>query len=277
MREPPSHFVPGLRWPERLADDTLIFAFKRRALLVTSQDEGQAAPPSLAQTDDLTARAIRRQYLGQLGGRAVVALELEEDHEPPEGMRFEGLRALFPRLDGDQLALAGLAVQIVDWDRDHQFCGRCGAAMEQSPTERNKICGRCALVSYPRLSPAVIVLVERGDEILLARSPHFPPGMYSTLAGFVEPGESLERTVVREIAEEVGVEVGNLRYFGSQPWPFPNSLMVGFRADWLAGEIVTDEEIEDAAWYRADTLPRIPPRVSIARLLIEDFLAEQRR
>lgn len=275
MREPPLHFVPGIRWPETLPPETLVFAFRRRSLLIAGAAEHGSSAPRLEALGDLP-ESLRRQYLGRLGEHPVVSLELPEDHEPPEGMSFRGLRSLFPLLDGDQLSLAGLAIQMVDWDRDHQFCGRCGHPMESSSSERSKRCGQCSLVSYPRLSPAVIVLVERGDEILLARSSHFPPGMYSTLAGFVEPGESLERTVVREIEEEVGVEVGRLRYFGSQPWPFPNSLMVGFRADWLSGEIVTDDEIEDAGWYRAHALPHIPPRISIARSLIEAFLAEQR-
>ena len=133
----------------------------------------------------------------------------------------------------------------------------------------------CKLSVYPRISPAVIVLVERGDEILLARSPHFVPGVYSTLAGFVEPGETLEGTVRREIHEEVGVHVDNICYFGSQPWPFPNSLMIGFRADYASGDLTIDGvEIEAAGWFRRDNLPKLPFKVSIARSLIEAFLAE---
>ena len=193
-------------------------------------------------------------------------------------MVFRGLRSLFGLLDEPSFQVAGRAIQIVDWDRDHQFCGRCGARTEDQAGERSKKCPRCGLAAYPRLSPAVIVLVERGGELLLARSPHFPPGMYSTLAGFVDPGETLEQTVAREIREEVGVEVDNVRYFGSQPWPFPSSLMIGFRADHAGGEIaIDDEEIEDAGWFRAGELPRVPPRISIARALIEAFLAERRR
>ncbi len=192
-------------------------------------------------------------------------------------MVFKGLRGLFALLDEDAFRLAVRAIQIVDWDRDHQFCGRCGEPTEEQAAERSKKCPRCGLTAYPRLSPAVIVLVARGDQILLARSPHFVAGMYSTLAGFVDPGETLEQAVAREIREEVGVEVTNVRYFGSQPWPFPNSLMIGFRADYAGGEIVIDgEEIEDAGWFRAGGLPRIPPRISIARALIEDFLGQKR-
>ena len=134
-------------------------------------------------------------------------------------------------------------------------------------------CPRCGMMHYPRVSPAVIVRVNRGEAVLLARSPGFPKGMRSVLAGFVEPGESIEETVRREVREEVGVEVRNLRYFGSQPWPFPNSLMIGMTADHAGGELAPQPgEIEDAAWYRADDLPGIPPKISIARRLIDDFV-----
>ena len=177
----------------------------------------------------------------------------------PTGMAFHGLRRLWGRLDEEAWRLAGRAVQIVEWDRNHRFCGRCGAATARQAGGAFARLPRCGLQHFPRISPAVIVRVERGDEILLARSPHFAPGVYSTLAGFVEPGESLEETVVREVREEVGVEVTNIRYFGSQPWPFPHSLMIGFVADWESGEIRPQEgEIEDAGWFRAGR-PARPP------------------
>ena len=136
-------------------------------------------------------------------------------------------------------------------------------------------CTRCGLMHYPRLSPAAIVLVERGDQILLARSPGFPKGLYSVLAGFVEPGESIEETVVREISEEVGIGVQNVTYFGSQPWPFPNSLMIGFTAHHASGDIRIDAtEIEDAGWYEPGGFPPLPPKVSIARAMIDGFVAQ---
>ncbi len=146
--------------------------------------------------------------------------------------------------------------------------------MTQLPTERAKRCPKCGLVNYPRLSPAVIVLISRGDELLLARAHRFPTGMYSILAGFVEPGESLEETVVREVREEVGIEVKDIRYFGSQPWPFPNSLMIGFTATYAGGDIVLEpEELVDAAWFNKHNLPQIPPKISIARKLIDWFVS----
>jgi NAD+ diphosphatase len=143
------------------------------------------------------------------------------------------------------------------------------------PNERAMKCPSCSLLAFPRLAPAMITLVTRGDEALLARGVQFRGPMYSCLAGFVEPGESLEGAVVREVREEVGVEVTNVRYQGSQPWPFPHSLMVGFRAEWAGGDIVCDPtEILDAQWYRRDELPNIPPSISIARKLIDAWIAE---
>jgi NAD+ diphosphatase len=136
-------------------------------------------------------------------------------------------------------------------------------------------CPSCGLALYPRIAPAIIVLVRRGDEALLAHNVHFPEGLYSTLAGFSEVGESLEETVHREVREEVGIEIGNIRYFGSQPWPAPHSLMVGFTAQWTSGEIRVDaKEIADARWFAADELPQLPTSFSVARKLVDAWLAD---
>ena len=268
-------FVPGVVSPETPAAEALAFAFAERRLLVFEDGEGFRVP-SLGELEGARLANGSRQFLGRLAGREVYSMNLPEE-EPPSGMRLRGLRGLFAGLQEEHFWLAGRAVQIVAWDRDHRFCGRCATPTEVHTVERLRRCPSCGLSHWPRLAPAVIVLVERGEELLLARSPHFLPGMYSTLAGFVEPGESLEHTVVREVEEEVGVRVGNLRYFGSQPWPFPHSLMVGFRSTWLSGEIrLEPEEIEDAQWFPWDDLPRIPHRLSIARALIEAYLAERR-
>lgn len=271
-------FAPGVGPRGEPSGEALVFAFRERHLLVRLADGGPAVPTwAELEPPPGGSATVRRQYLGTLDGRAVFSAELAAEAEPEGGFAVEGLRALHGRLDDELFWLAARAAQIVDWDRDHQFCSRCGGATEDHPTDRAKRCPRCALVQYPRLAPAAIVLVERGDEMLLARSPHFAPGVYSTLAGFVETGESLEETVAREIREEVGVEVRDVRYFGSQPWPFPHSLMVGFRADWAAGELVWDgQEIEDAGWFRWDRPPALPSKASIARSLIEAFLAERR-
>ncbi len=231
-----------------------------------------AAPPG-----PLADAALRSLYLGRLSGEHCFAEEVAADAAAPAGSSWEGLRTLFSVLDDRLFALAGRALQLIDWDRSHQFCGRCGARTEPRPDERVRVCPACGLAAYPRVAPAVMALVRRGRELLLGRGPHFPAGMYSALAGFVEPGESLEQCVQREVAEEVGVEVANLRYFASQPWPFPHSLMVAFTCDWAAGELRPQPgEIEAADWFDVFQLPKLPSKISIARSLIDAFAGQIR-
>jgi NAD+ diphosphatase len=211
-------------------------------------------------------------FLGMLGTTACWAVEVDAGTEPDDGS-FTDLRALYGRLPEVQWTVAGRAVQLVEWARTHRFCGRCGTLTEASAGERAKRCPSCGLLAFPRLAPAVITLVTRGEEALLARGVTFPVPMYSCIAGFVEPGETIEDAVRREVREEVGVEITNLAYFASQPWPFPHSLMIGFTADWASGDIVIDpSEILDAQWFRADDMPMIPPGISIARKLIDGWL-----
>lgn len=206
-------------------------------------------------------------------GRAVQVFGFPEDADLPEPFRLDGLRVAWNALSLDQFRVAGAARQKLDWVRTHRFCSRCGATTRPDETHEAMACPECSQLHYARIAPAVIVLVQRGSEALLGRSHHFKEGVYSTLAGFVEAGESLEECVHREIAEEVGVQVENLRYFGSQPHPFPHSLMVGFIADWKEGEIRIDPaEIDDARWFTADALPNRPHPRSIARALIDDFV-----
>lgn len=223
-------------------------------------------------------QALRTLYLGRLGGVDCWAAELPKEAPAPEkGLAWEGLRTLFSVLEDAHFALAGRAIQLVDWDRTHQFCGRCGSRTEAKRDERSRVCPACKLTAYPRVAPAVMMLIRRGDELLLGRSPHFPPGMYSALAGFVEPGESLEQCVAREAHEEVGVRVNNIRYFASQSWPFPHSLMIAFVCDWESGEIRPQEaEIEAANWFKVLHLPKLPSRISIARRLIDSISSEMR-
>lgn len=257
-------------------DHAFWFVFRGSDILVVEdaavETDGIPLLPDLA---ELAIEAVRRNYLGALTGHHCYAIETAPDAEPPPGAVFRNLRALYGRVPDDLFALAGRAAQIVEWDRAHQFCGRCGTPTEYSPGERAKRCPACGQLSFPRLSPAIIVLVEREDEVLLARGTGFPAGMYSTLAGFVEPGESLEEAVHREIYEESGIILKNLRYFGSQPWPFPHSLMIGFTAQHAGGEIVIDPaEIADARWFTVETLPRVPQKLSIARRLIDSYVAK---
>ncbi|ALG66806.1 NAD(+) diphosphatase [Beggiatoa leptomitoformis] len=269
-------FTPSVTPPEQQTV-ALWFVFRRDRLLVLEQDQ-DIRVPRWQTFSESGLPMIRQHFLGTWGKHPCYSVETVEQGNPPTGFNFISLRALTLELSHDLFTLAGRAIQILQWDRDHQFCGRCGHAMQALPTERAKRCPSCALVSYPRISPAVIMRITRGDEILLSRSAHFAPDMYSVQAGFVEAGETLEETVIREVQEEVGIQVDNLHYFGSQPWPFPHSLMIAFTADYVSGEITLDQdELEDAQWFQATArLPKLPSPMSIARHLIEDFLAEHR-
>ena len=266
-------FVPATRPAEPPSSEAWFFAFVQRELLMP--DGGAAALRPLASASlaaaALVAQATARHYLGRLFEADCWALALPET---PAGWRSMPLRAAMMALDPALGSLAGRAVQILEWDRTHRHCGVCGTLTGLQAGERARVCPACGHTAYPRLSPAMMALVWRPGELLLARSPHYAAGMYSALAGFVEAGESLEECVHREVAEEVAVTVQDLRYFGSQSWPFPNSLMVAFTARWTAGAIVPQAgEIEDARWFPLDALPGIPPRFSIAGHLIRDTLA----
>ena len=264
-------FVSDVVPPGGRTEPAWWFAFQESKLLVYGGPS--AGIPCLAEFKGLGLKSLSQHYLGRLDGRPCYAVELAEGDSPPEGMSLEGLRTVFGRLDEDLFWIAARAVQIVNWSKTHQFCSRCGTPLKMMEAERAKECSRCGQLHFPRLSPAIIVLIERGSEVLLARSRHFIPGVYSVLAGFVEPGESLEEAIVREVQEEVGLSIRDIKYFGSQPWPFPHSLMIGFTAAYAGGEISIDEkEIEDAGWFRVDRLPRLPGRISIARKLIDWFV-----
>jgi NAD+ diphosphatase len=232
--------------------------------------------PLLKNNNPLWFEPARTLYLGRLGEADCWAAEAPaECPPPPPGWGWEGLRTLFSVLEDAHFAIAGRAIQLLDWDRNHRYCGRCGGPTEAKTEERARACPACKLTAYPRLAPAVMALVRRENQVLLARSPHFPPGMYSALAGFVEPGETLEQCLAREVAEEVGVQVSRIRYFASQPWPFPNSLMIAFVCDWAGGEIrPQDGEIEAAQWFDVLQLPKLPSRISIARRLIDAVVGE---
>ncbi|MEO8800159.1 MAG: NAD(+) diphosphatase, partial [Polyangiaceae bacterium] len=186
-----------------------------------------------------------------------------------------GLRMLAGFLEPALFGVVGRAMHACDWMTTSKFCGRCGTRTVRSPKERCAECPTCDLHVYPRISPAIITLVRKGDQALLASNAKFPGIFYSTLAGFADIGESLEETLVREVKEEVGVDVHHVRYFGSQPWPFPSSLMIAFTADWKSGDIAIDpSEISDAKWFEASALPEIPPPLSIARQLIDAWVDE---
>jgi NAD+ diphosphatase len=248
------------------------FAFRGNELLVRVEGEEARVP------ERLDAGAPSPLQISFAEGPEAWAVRLDAGFAPSPGFELLNLRRLWGRIDEEVWRLAGRAFQLLEWDHNHRFCGRCGAETERRERENSRTCPRCGLQHFPRLSPAVIVLIERGGRMLLARSPHFAPGVYSTIAGFVEPGESLEQAVAREVKEEVGVELEDIRYFGSQPWPFPNSLMIGFTSRAAGDELRIDGvEIEDARWFGPDDLPALPGPLSIARALIEDFLARYPR
>ena len=235
-------------------------------------------------------------FLGVVEEQAHFALDLSADESPlsalptaeagAASLKFTDLRRIGALLERREGALLALARAMLYWHARHRFCGLCGAPTKSEEAGHMRRCTnpQCDTMHFPRTDPAVIMLVTRGDEALLGRNKNFPlPGMYSTLAGFVEPGESLEDAVAREIREETGIEVGAVHYHSSQPWPFPGNIMLGFVAEAVTSEIAIDpDELADARWFARDWLLshedddsfRLPRRDSIARRLIEDWLAQ---
>ncbi len=234
-------FISGVVAPTAHHDKAWWFLVRGGELLVRLESDGQREAVSVPRAVSITPLGFLTlhppQYLGALDDVPCWSAEVGRDAVAPEGMQFAPLRGLYGRLSDDLFTIGARPVQIVAWDRTHQYCGRCGTHTEYLAGERATRCPACGLVNYPRMSPAVIVRINRGPELLLAQGNGFANGMYSILAGFVEPGESLEEAVAREVREEVGVALTDIRYFASQPWPFPNSLMLGFTATYAGGEI----------------------------------------
>jgi NAD+ diphosphatase len=268
----PSRFQPGHEPPGPPQADALLFVARGLDVLVHAQDEAVRVPT----LHEVQGLADGLHFLGLLDGAPVWAAPLAAGREPAAPLALVNARSLFSRLDEEHFALAGRALAVAEWDITHRFCGRCATPTVLVPGERARRCPACHTPFYPRIAPAVIALIEQGDRVLLARAATFPRPWFSALAGFVEPGETLEETVVREVREEVGIEVTDVRYFGSQPWPFGRSLMVGFTARHAAGEVRVDgQEIVEAHWFSADRMPQVPPPISIARRLIDAWLARQ--
>jgi NAD+ diphosphatase len=264
-------FAPACQPTGPASTEAWCLCFVERDLLLP--EDGSMLAPVVAAP--IEAQAATRHYLGTMADVDCWALALPA---PPPGWRRVPLRSAMMTFDAALSGLAGRAAQVLEWDRTHRHCGVCGTPTQVRPSERARECPACQHIAYPRLSPAMMALVWRPGEMLLARSPGFAAGRYSALAGFVEPGESLEECVHREVAEEVGVAVSELRYYGSQSWPFPHSLMVAFTARWQGGDITPQAgEIEDARWFPLDALPEIPPRFSIAGHLIRDTLDAMQR
>ncbi len=218
---------------------------------------------------------VSSHYLGELGGRAC-GVHLLSERLPAGTCNWRGLRSLLGEVDELHFTLAGRALQVANWDIDHRFCGRCGDVTDYHPSDRARVCPRCQLAVYPRISPCVIMLVTRGGECLLARHREHPHGLLTALAGFIEPGENAEQALAREVREEVGLEVGACHYIGSQPWPFPGQLMLGYIAEWAGGDLKPDGlEIAEAAWFHHSELPSaIPPPQTLSGQLIRRFAEE---
>jgi NAD+ diphosphatase len=275
-----SMFEPLHANPDRTVGEHRHILVTGSRVIVRVEVAGSARTLGDVEAESILGREPGDLILGRLGSVYYWASRLAEGQMESSSLddhRLGDLRSLHGVLSDDEWNIAGRATQMLEWQRDHQFCGRCGRANEAVRNTRAMRCSADGTMAFPRLSPAVIVLIERSDGCcLLGRNRGWDIPMYSTLAGFVEPGETLEDTVRREVFEEVGVRVDNIRYFGSQPWPFPNSLMLGFVAEWVEGEITVDgDEVIDAQWFRPDDLPMIPPPMSIARQLIDDWLDRQ--
>jgi len=272
----PTNFISKITPPGILETPALWFIYYEDKLLLHKENTIQPIPELLNITE-LNLNIVSQQYLGEWQQKHCFCAEVKFIENLSDHYSFQPLRqAALNILSQDLFHLAGRALQILQWDKNHQFCGHCGSPLKSSLVDRAKVCQQCHLSHYPRISPCMIVLIKRGKEILLARSPHFQPHVYSALAGFMEPGESIEETVHREVDEEVGIKIKNLQYRFSQPWPFSDSLMLGFTAEHLAGEIEIDGiEIEDAGWFTLENLPTLPSHISIARKLIELFIQKE--
>lgn len=268
----PLGFTPHLGLP--LDDDAHVHVFVRDAYL--QRTDGEMA----LRWSEFAAMGLEPAVVHSIGhheGVAHIAVGLDAARVPeqfPAPFQAMGLRQWFGRLDEQTLALAMRGVHLLDWDRTHRFCGVCASPTVLMQAERARKCPACEHSVYPRISPAMMVLVTKGRQLLLARGVNFPAGRYSALAGFLEAGESVEDAVHREVFEEVGIKVNNLRYFGSQSWPFPNSLMIAFTAEYVSGELRPEpSEIADAQWFSPDELPALPPKFSISRALLNDTVA----
>ena len=268
-------FQGGVKAPDGIKGEHLWFVFRDGQLLV-SENPVEAPLPVIRDISWFGFTEHSRHYLGVLDQRHCFAVSVG-DEEPPSGFYFEDLRRFLGIADQETFLVAGRASQILEWDRNHRFCSRCGATTISHDEDRAKVCPACSYTQYPRINPCVIALITRGEEMLLARGVRFARPMYSTLAGFMEAGESAEEALHREVREEVGIEIANPRYLASQSWPFPHSLMLGFHADYAGGEIVLEEkEILDAGWFHPDALPEIPPKGTIARILIDAHIHKYR-
>jgi NAD+ diphosphatase len=253
-------------------DDDLYFSFFKGGLLVRKEDD-ELKIPLFDEVVKLNIQYENEFFLGELGGKSCFAVEVLEEITLPEDFGLIPLYEMGALLDEELFLVAGRGNQILNWDNTHRFCGKCGSKTENKKDELVKVCPTCNNVMYPVICPAIIVAVTKGEEILLAHNRGFKNNLYSLIAGFVEAGEDLKSTVKREVFEEVGIKIKNITYFKSSPWSFPNSLMIGFFAEYESGEIKVDgNEIVHADWFTKDNFPNIPKKFTLARKLIDKYI-----
>lgn len=260
----------------RDADEAWCFVVQEQNLYIDfAQQPGDLGIPRLPAF--LLRQHPNYRYIGVLHGQPCYVCDEGEHELADQRLHPTPLRQIIGQLDDDTFTMVARALQVMSWRHNHRFCSRCGSPTVPHERELAMICPACDYRQYPRITPCVIALISDGEYALLGRSARFPSGFYSCLAGFMEAGETAEQAVRREVMEETGIQVGDLRYARSQSWPFPHSLMLGFHGDYAGGDIVIDDdEIVDAGWYRHDQLPRTPPPGSIALTLIEQWRAPYR-
>ena len=264
-------FQMGLR---NTADSERAYYFILRGNdLLCARDRRLPEPIAQQKWRDSALGRLPAFNFGSYRGLPCFAVHCQTDDALPEDMEWTGLRRLLVDEHENLFTLAGRGRQILEFNLANRHCGKCGQATVAHERDIARLCGSCGHVMYPQISPCMIVLVTRGVELLLARSTRFPNAMYSTLAGFVEPGETIEQAVHREVAEEVGLQIAAPVYFGSQSWPFPHQLMIGFHAEYAYGEIrIDDDEIVDARWWHYRDLPLTPTSAAMSGMLIRDYV-----
>lgn len=262
----PLDFISSLHTPD--TKEGLWFIFSKDFLLISEQSQELPSRSNF--------KLQRTLYLGTLRDIHIFAGEIEEECNIPPGWEWGHLKSLHSILTEEEFSIAGRALQLIYWDHTTQFCGHCGNPTVHRQNERCRECNVCKQLFYPKLAPVVMVLIKKDNKILLARSSHFPGRFYSILAGFVDPGETLEQCVEREVYEEVGIKIKNIQYCQSQPWPFSHSLIMGFICEWLEGEIqINPLEIETADWFDSTNMPELPPKLSLAYILIASHMRLQ--
>lgn len=267
-------FVPSIKKSENTGNNKLYLIFRGNDLLINREKESL---PGDGEISSLDLDSLKPVYPGSFAGDEVVTAIVPDDFDAPEKLEFIRTFDALKIIDDCYFSIVSYAFHLATWDRANRFCGTCGKPTTDSDKDRFKICSVCGTTVYPRISPAVVVGVTRGDEILLARAHYFPEDFFSIVAGYVEPGENLTECLEREVLEETGIKVKNISYFGSQPWGLSGSLMIGFTAEYESGEIkIDEEEIAEAYWFPFHKLPHLPPEASLSRQIIDRLIGSKK-